>query len=506
MSLVEIAVTNTRARIRAKDQLIYGDVDKLLSYFSKVAPYQKSYKVYLRDKEKARKEGRTPRGWNGITHLFRDSDKSFPAGLSERLAGAMQNAEYEIAFHDNRIRPDSHPKLTDGYIVADPREWQTGAFEAAKANERGVFEAATGTGKTTLMAQNIAHYGQPSLVLVNRNTLAKQTLTRFQSIIRFPHAENPFGIIGDGIWEPGLITIATYQTLHSMLISDKKGTMEWLRLFKALHVDEAHHVPARTFYDLTNATEECFYRYGYSATPFKSDKETELRLVGVCGEIIYSYTALDAIKDGVLAPPHIYVVDPDFSRLAKAKADEDGKYHGKFGDEYKEGIVDHRERNHLLANLAEICADAHLPTLVLVRQNAQGRRLRQLIDDSEYINGSTSTEGREEAKRRLGSGDLPVLIASTIFNEGEDIPAVGALILGGGYRAEHLAMQMVGRGLRPSPGKKFVLVFDCYDSQSFRLERHSKSRIKAWRDAGFNIHIVDLDELEALMDKKGFFG
>lgn len=487
-----------------KDKLVYGDVDKFLSYFSKSAPYQRSYKVYLRDKDRARREGRTPRGWNGITHLLRESDHSFPAGLIDRVAKFLREQGEEVVIKDQRIRPDPHPKLINGQMLSNPREWQTSSFNAALENERGVFEAATGTGKTTLMAQIIANHAQPSLVLVHRSTLAKQTLARFEQIIKFPNTPDPFGIVGDGIWEPGLITIGTYQTLHAMLKSDRKGTMQWLRNFTALHADEAHHVPARTFFDLTNATEGSHFRYGYSATPFKSDKETELKLVGVCGEVIYSYSARDAIADGILAPPRIYVVDPEFESLKKVDP-TDGKYLGRFGDEYKEGIVEHLQRNHLLANLAQVCVEEHLPTLVLVRQNFQGRRLQQLIDNSEYINGSTPTVGREDAKRRLESGDLPVLISSTIFNEGEDIPAIGALIIGGGYRAEHLAMQTVGRGLRPSPGKKFVLVFDCYDGHSHRLEKHSKSRIKAWKEAGFDVKVVGIDELENLMDQKGFF-
>jgi len=505
LALIELAIANTRARLRAKDQHVYGDVDKYLSFFSKVAPYQYAYKVYLRDRDRARKEGRKPRGWNGMVNLLRQSDKSFPAGLTARVIKFLEEQGDEAVTYDRRILPNPHPKLSDGYIVGATRDWQTEAFDSAKLYERGVFEAATGTGKTNLMAQIIAHHGQPSLVLVHRSTLAKQTLARFESLIRFPHADNPFGMVGDGIWEPGLVTIATYQTLHSMLQNDEKGTREWLRQFKALHSDEAHHVPARTFFDLTNATEECYYRYGYSATPFKNDKETELKLVGVCGEVIYSYSAHDAIADGILAPPHIYVVDADFKKLSKVDP-IDQTYLGKFNEEYREGIVEHRERNKLLANITEACAAAGLPTLVLVRQVKQGKTIERLVDASEFIWGKDATAVRGDAKTRLVSGDLPVLIASTIFNEGEDIPAIGAIVIGGGYRAEHLAMQTVGRGLRPAPGKKFVLVFDIWDGHSSRLERHSKSRVKAWREAGFQVKIVTIEELEDLMDTKGFFG
>lgn len=503
-STVDIAVANTLARIRSVDNFAYHDVDKFLSFFSKTAPYHREYKRYLKDRDAARKAQREPRGWNGVKHLLKDD--VFPAGLVGRVQEQLESEGYRVRIFDKRVAPVRHPKLLDGSIASTSREWQDGAFEAIQKHERGVIQAATGAGKTTVMAQNLAYLGQPSLVLVNRATLAKQTLARFESIIKFPHAKSPFGLIGDGVWEPGLITVATFQTLHSMLSSDKAGMRQWLKNFKAFHADECHHIPAETFADLIDETEECYWRYGYSATPFKNDKETELKLVGATGEQIFTYSAADAIADGILTPPKIYVVDANFPLLKKADPADDNKYQGKFIDEYKEGIVNHRERNHLLANIAELCAEHKIPTLLLVRQMDQGKSLEKLINDSEFLSGRDNTATREDAKKRLTTGELPVLIASTIFNEGEDIPAVGAGIIGGGYTAEHVSMQTVGRILRPSPGQKFALIFDVIDSHSHRLEKHSLSRIKTWRKEGFEVHVVTIDELERLMETKEFWG
>lgn len=510
--LVEIAVSNTWARIRTSDERVYQEIDELLSFFSKKAPYHRAYKTYKRDKDKARKEGREPRGWNGMVHLFQKKDHSFPAGLLPRVLHKLKYNEVKVA--DSRVAPAKHPRLTGGYVreelIDEKYAWQLDAFtEIEDGKYRGLFEAATGAGKTTLIARIVAHLGQPTLILVDRNTLIKQAVERLRGLVVFPNAkEDVFGMVGGGIWEPGLITVATYQTLREMLDTDETGTVKWLSQFTAMHVDEAHHVAAATYYTLTGATDDCYYRYGYSATPFKNDKETELRLVGMCGPVIFRYSPAEAMADKVISPAHVYVVDPEFPRLKPFDPIDESYTGGKglFLDEYKAGIVEHIERNHLIANLAELCSEHKLPTLVFFRQKLQSHRLLMLIEDADMVDGHSSLAQRVDAKERLASGALPVLLASTIFNEGEDVPAIGAVIMGGGYRAEHLALQQLGRALRPSPGQDFILAFDVYDSHSQRLEKHSKSRIKAWREAGFEVHHVNLDELAELMDQDGFWG
>jgi len=745
--LVEIAIGNTRARIRSEDEFIYGEVDKALSYFVKSALYQKPYKLYLKDK----KAGRVPpRGWNGVAHLYEKRTTSFPAGLAPRIV-KMLGRTHQVKVYDRRLRPEPHPKLVGGTLTGNPRDWQTEAFEAAMTHERGVFEAATGAGKTVLMAQLIAHLGQPTLVIVTRNTLAEQSVKRFAETIRFPFAASPFGIIGDGVWQPGLITVATYQTIAAMIRSDKKGMDEWLDQFTVLHVDEAHHAQARTLLAQAEFADGAYWRYGYcvtpetriltqdlqwlpagdlevgadlvgfeeesrahyprrlspskvtytgremqhcyalhlsngevlkcsaehpwlvypysrnkstqwrtaetlskcvlpvripryvplwaenqgadggyvsgsfdgegnrslrngrmrglvfqqkenkmwqkvvdiltdkgfrfstqidkkgmriaalpmhsmfrclgefrpprlldiwmrsewpalypveileivavedigwqevvalststktyiaegfgshnSATPFKGEKETELRLVGMCGEIIHSYKAAQAIEDGIISPPRIYMVDGEFADL-EPRDPIDLTFLGKFHEEYKLGIVDHRGRNKMLAWIGNKLAERGVPTLCLLQRKDQGKLLERLIEGSEFLYGASEVSERNRAKKRLASGKLPVVIATTIFDEGEDVPAIGAMMLAGGYKAEHLAIQRVGRGLRPSEGKDFVFVFDCWDGHSQRLERHSKSRRAAFERAGFEVRHITFDKLKEEMTGAGFW-
>jgi len=488
--LVEIVFSNTRARIRSKDRAVYGIVDKALCYYVEGYRFMPKYR-----------SGR----WDGKIHLFHRRDASFPAGCVERVR-ALLDSDYTVKLHDRSSKPSPHPRLLGGSTSLTLRESQQEAVQAGVQQGRGVFAAATGWGKTCVMGALIAEQAVPALVLVHRRELAYQTLDRFRETLTFPRADDPFGMIGDNLWQPGLITIANFQTIYAMLKRDRKGMYDWLSQFHALHCDEAHHVPAKTLYEVCNAVAEAPYRLGYSATPFKSDRASELRLVSVTGEIIYSLGAAEAIEEGILVPPRIFMLTPRFD-LLEGHDPVSGEYSYSWAMEYRTGVVAHASRNKIIAELANRCARHNLPTLVLVQHLEQGRSILRYLDDDigEFFHGMHSTSVRKRGLKRLAEGRLPVVVASSIFDEGIDIPAIGALIVAGGYRAKHKAIQRVGRGLRAAPGKESVLVFDLDDTHAEHLAVHSRSRVAAYKKAGFDTTYLPPTDLWTEMDKGSFW-
>jgi superfamily II DNA or RNA helicase len=495
-SLAEIAMTNTVARLRLSSPLLYKEVDRLLSYYPEGYRFMRKYKSGV---------------WDGRIHLLRRRDGSFPAGLVPRVSSFLADQGSEVRLYDQRIVPDPDKRLSEGQNTTTLRESQQNAAVSGIEAGRGVFEAATGWGKSHLMGSIITLLAVPTLILVHRRELAYQTLERFEETLCFPNAgtDKVFGMVGDNLFDPGLITIATYQTIYSMLEHDRRGMQEWLRQFKALHLDEAHHVPARTLYATCNAVTEAYFRYGYSATPFKSDKASELRLVAVTGEIIFSFGPQEAIQEGILVPPKIYMIDPGFERL-DGHDELTGKYLYSWAKEYRDGIVEHRERNAMIARCAEAAAAAKQPTLVLLQHLAQGRNILRYFEDgagyAEFYHGSHPTSARKRALKRLGAGRLPILLSSVILEEGIDLPVLGLVIMAGGYRAKHKALQRVGRGLRAAPGKSHVIVIDFLDRHSERLNKHSRSRMAAYRGVGFEVEILPPEALWKKMAEPGFWG
>ena len=77
-----------------------------------------------------------------------------------------------------------------------------------------------------------------------------------------------------------------------------------------------------------------------------------------------------------------------------------------------------------------------------------------------------------------------MLLASSIFDEGENLPSVSVLILAGGETGSKKGRrlrQRIGRVLRLAEGKERALVIDFFDKTHQYLEKHSKKRLEVYR-------------------------
>lgn len=422
--------------------------------------------------------------WDGWISLYQKGSRIFPGGLLHRVDSHLTDLGVVVTVDDRSQSPLKEPLLAGGINSTDLRDYQLDAVTRAIAAKRGVFDAATGLGKTEIMGEMIRRLETRALIIVASRDLAWQTIERFQGTLTFPNSaqEGLYGIVGDDVYQPSLITVAMYQTLHRRLEEEPDETREWLASFDSLHLDECHRAPATTWWPIINAC-PAYWRFGYSATPFKSDIITELKLVGATGEIFYSFKAKDAVEAGWLTEPVVTIVTPDFPLVG----DEEGSYI----DAYRDDLVEHEKRNRLIADIAAGTSDGWgTPTLILVQWIEHGknirRALRQLDLKVDFISGSASTAERRAALKALGDGTIKCLISTTIFDEGVNVPEIGALILAGGGKARHRVIQRIGRGLRVVPGKEYLAVFDFWDDHSPRhLLGHSRQRLRAVKDAGF---------------------
>jgi superfamily II DNA or RNA helicase len=79
---------------------------------------------------------------------------------------------------------------------------------------------------------------------------------------------------------------------------------------------------------------------------------------------------------------------------------------------------------------------------------------------AEHIDGSMPVEERDRVLARLASGDIELVVNCAVLTEGWDSPAVSCLVLARPTKSLALYRQMVGRVLRPAPGKTDALVID----------------------------------------------
>ena len=90
------------------------------------------------------------------------------------------------------------------------------------------------------------------------------------------------------------------------------------------------------------------------------------------------------------------------------------------------------------------------------------------------IDGTMDSSTREQLLADLGAGRLKVLTSCQLIGEGVDVPSVAGCILLRPTQSVSLHLQMIGRCLRPQPGKIAVILDHVGNTQ--RLGHHLEER------------------------------
>ena len=312
----------------------------------------------------------------------------------------------------------------------------------------------------------------PTLFMVTTRELLYQARERFMK--RLSATEEEVGIIGDGHWEPGTwVTVATVDTLESRI--DKTECQEFLKTVKVLFADECHHLGSETWFEICTLC-PADYRYGLSGTPMDRTDGANLRLLGAIGDIIVDIPNKFLVEQGISARTSII-----FSKVTAPVLPKKTPY----ATAYKQGIVDNPNALSLVVDWVKVFAAQGLGTLVLCEEIAHGKAIDEALWTAtdgvfiphQFIYGDESTEVRRNTLKDFAEGRLPVLIASTILDEGVDVPTIDALILAGSRKSRIKTMQRLGRGLR---GNKLIAVEFanfCHD----HLLRHSLQRYEDYK-------------------------
>ena len=318
------------------------------------------------------------------------------------------------------------------------------------------------------------------LILVPSIDLLHQQAARFELRLK----QKP-GILGDGLWIKGSgdvgsrTVVATFQTLYRGIKVKNKKTLEFLNTIEGVCYDEVHVLAAESFLLVSKKLINAWWRLGFSGTPLARQDQRTAYLIGATGPVIHKVDIHQLIAAGVLAQPTIHFVPcqqtvPGFD----------------WATVYENGIVNSIPRNTLLTQIAK---RAKKPALLFIKNMSHGRHmLKRLLDAGikcTFVKGSSTSWERQTAIKRLESGSIELLLASTIFDQGVDIPAIESVILGGGGKSEIRALQRLGRGTRVTENKSSVEIWDVADTGNRWLASHAGARQAAYVAAGHRVVI-----------------
>jgi ATP-dependent helicase IRC3 len=80
--------------------------------------------------------------------------------------------------------------------------------------------------------------------------------------------------------------------------------------------------------------------------------------------------------------------------------------------------------------------------------------------DARFVTGNTPNHIRANTIDAFKKGEFPVLLNCGVFTEGTDIPNIDCVLLARPTKSRNLLVQMIGRGMRLSPGKENCHVID----------------------------------------------
>jgi superfamily II DNA or RNA helicase len=256
------------------------------------------------------------------------------------------------------------------------------------------------------------------------------------------------------------------------------ATIEILARFELVIAEEAHEVSGNSFYAVMSACRNAHYRMALTATPFmKDDEEANMKLLACCGPVAIRITEKMLIDRGILARPYFKFLKLDPSKKPKGIFRTTG-----WPRAYELGIVKNEYRNKLFCVEMLRGIKYGLNGMILVTHKAHGKifldMLRKAGARAEFIWGEDDQAGRKAALRRLGNGEIDVLIGTSIMDVGVDVPSLGIVALAGGGKAEVATRQRIGRGLREKKGKlpNVAFIVDAADSDNTHLARHARER------------------------------
>lgn len=192
--------------------------------------------------------------------------------------------------------------------------------------------AAPGSGKTTLGIEFIRRFGNPSLILVPTVTIRQQWVDRIKEAF-LNDASQADQLISQDLKQPKIITVATYQALHSAmnqlegdaLSEDTDDTadqehynfhgFDLKKTFKALPLgtlclDECHHLRNEWWKSLESFRKSFpnLNMVSLTATPpYEGEPALWERYISMCGVIDEEITVPELVKEGTLCPHQDYV-------------------------------------------------------------------------------------------------------------------------------------------------------------------------------------------------------
>ena len=370
------------------------------------------------------------------------------------------------------------------------RDYQTSSVEFLTARARALVHAPAGSGKTIIGATAVARAQLADwavMVLWLANTIEQRNQAEAALLTELGPAAKG-------------ITVSCWQAQPD------------LSQFNLIVVDEAHHATAPMLRWMVSQAKPEARIWGLTATPWSEDSERNAVMKEIFKEtfqierdllverghlsrakvVVLSVDAKDSLADEIesAALPEIKrrCARLGFLRgnpkVYKAKCAE-AKQRAIWEQAQQIGIVHNDRRNAKTVEVANNHVQAGDSVLILVGLVEHAERLAEQIPGAVAIYSAVGVRARRNGLAGFADGSIPCVVATSLADEGLDVPRANVLLLVSGGRSANKLEQRTGRVLRAFQDKTHGTIYDFADEGYEMLRFQAYARRKVYRNLGY---------------------
>lgn len=310
-----------------------------------------------------------------------------------------------------------------------------------------------GTGKTFASAFALREMNpKKALFIVHREQIAKQAIRSYKQVFG---NNKIFGLIsGTKKEREAEYLFATMQMMA------KKDTLNQYTKdeFDVIVIDEVHHAGSESYQRIMEYFKPKFW-LGMTASPDTNNYDIYTIFDH---KIAYEIRLQQALEEDLLCPFHYFgITDLEVNGEV---------FNDNTGVKNFSSLIS-KDRVNYIIQKAEYYGHSgeRLKGLIFCSRKAEARELSKMFNEhgyrTEILTGEDSQERREQVIERLTNSEerdsqLDYIFTVDIFNEGVDIPEINQVIMLRPTESPVVFIQQLGRGLRKTEGKEYVIVLD----------------------------------------------
>lgn len=351
------------------------------------------------------------------------------------------------------------------------RDYQREAIDAVFAAwsggmRRPAIVLPTGAGKTVVFSALVREWRELNddhapqdrasrvMILAHRDELVDQAIAKLRAVMP---GVNVGKVKAQERQTAADVMVCSVQTLATRSGNALREVLDWQRecgRVGLIITDECHHAAAASYQKIYDAFPDAL-QLGVTATMARGDG---VGLGKVWEEVVYRRSILNLISKGHLVDVRTKRVDLKSLDMGAVKVSKGDWASGDLGRALMGAQADTAIARAYQEHAGDRQGIVFTPTVETA--HAATDALLDAGINADVISGETPPEVRRWRYEEYRTGKLQVLVNCMVLTEGFDMPQAEVAVIARPTQSAPLYTQMVGRVLRPHPGKREALVLD----------------------------------------------